>query len=382
MKEIQGRYATALVFTTANQQYSIDDYAVAQLQMICNHEVAANSIIRVMPDVHPGKVGTIGLTMTVSGKIMPNLLGIDIGCGMTLAKIKTKKVEFQKLDKVIRENIPAGFSVRNKVHHLAEEFDFSCLNCRKNIQLGKAKLSLGTLGGGNHFIEAGKGSDGGIYVVIHSGSRHLGKEVTDYYLNEGQKIHKSKGETVPYELTALDEELKEAYMHDVKNVQEYAALNRKIMLAEIIKGMRWKIADTFDCIHNYFDESSEVMDSYGNVMLRKGAISAKRDEKVIIPINMRDGIIIGTGKGNAEWNLSAPHGSGRILKREDVKNRHTVSAFKKEMNGIYSTCINADTLDESPFAYRSIDDIIAAIGETVKIEQIIKPVYNYKAGGR
>lgn len=382
MKEIQGQYATALVFTTANQQHSIDEYAIAQLQMICNHEVADKSIIRVMPDVHPGKVGTIGLTMTVSDRMMPNLLGIDIGCGMTLAKIKAKKTEFQKLDKVIRENIPAGFSVRKQAHHLAENFDFSRLICRKNIQLEKAKLSLGTLGGGNHFIEAGKDSDGSLYIVIHSGSRHLGKEVTEYYINEGQKSHKNKGENVPYELTVINDTLKDAYMHDVKVVQEYASLNRKIMLAEITKGMRWKITDNFECIHNYFDDSSEIMDCYGNIMLRKGAISAKKGEKVIIPINMRDGIIIGMGKGNMEWNLSAPHGSGRILKREAVKNHHTVSAFKKEMKGIYSTCINSDTLDESPFAYRSIDDIVTAIAETVKIEQIIRPVYNYKAGGR
>ena len=376
MKIINGIYASAKVFTTNNIENCIDDYAVAQLQMLCNNEASRGCKICVMPDVHPGKVGTIGLTMTVGERILPNIVGIDIGCGMTLAKIKTKKTEFQKLDTVIRENIPSGFDVRKKKHRFTETFDFSELRCEKNIRKDKALLSLGTLGGGNHFLEVDKGDDGAWYVVIHSGSRHLGKEVTEYYLNEGQKALKAKKVEVPYELTWLEGELMEDYLHDLQVVQEYAELNRQAMLDELVRGMKWKVLESYSCIHNYVERTEEYM------ILRKGAISARKDERVIIPINMRDGIILGTGLGNEDWNYSAPHGSGRIMKREDVKLNFTVSGFKSEMKGIYSSCIGKETLDEAPFAYRNVNDILEVIGDTVQVADIIKPVYNFKAGGR
>lgn len=382
METIEGAYTSARIFTTNNKETAIDQYAISQLQMICDQESSKGCRIRVMPDVHPGKVGTIGLTMTIGKKIIPNLIGIDIGCGMTLAQIKKKKIEYQKFDTVIRDCIPSGFNIRTKAHRFAEEFDFDTLKCAKHIRTDKAILSLGSLGSGNHFIEAAKDNDGNIYIVIHSGSRHLGKEVTEYYLNEGQKHLKDKALTVPYEITWLEGKLMENYLHDLQIVQQFASLNRQIILDELVKRMKWKVLDSYECIHNYVDSSPETLSTFGSSILRKGAISARKNEKVIIPINMRDGIILGTGQGNADWNCSAPHGSGRIMKREEVKNSFTVSSFKSEMKGIYSSCISKETLDEAPFAYRSIGDITDVIGETVSIDRVIHPVYNFKAGGK
>ena len=335
MEIIKGKFAEAKVFTD-----DLEDYARAQLKMICDNEVAKGSKIRIMPDVHPGKVGTIGLTMTVEKGIIPHLLGIDIGCGMSCVKIREKRMEYQKLDKVIREKIPAGFAIRSRVHHLAEDFDFTRLHCYKHIHEEKARLSLGTLGGGNHFIEVDQDEEGQRYLMVHTGSRHLGKEVTDFYVEQGAKKLKTMGMCVPYPLTFLEGELQEQYMGDVEIVQEFAALNRKIILAEILKGMKLKETEAFSSVHNYVDRKENI--------LRKGAISAKEDEQVIIPFNMRDGVLLGRGKGNVDWNQSAPHGSGRILPRNQVKNLHTVSSFKQEMKGIYCSCIGAGTLDEDP----------------------------------
>ena len=382
METINGAYTSAHIFTTNNNTTAIDQYAISQLQMICNQESSKGCRIRVMPDVHPGKVGTIGLTMTIRERIIPNLIGIDIGCGMTLAQIKGKKNEYQKLDTVIRDSIPSGFSIRSKAHRFADEFDFDSLRCGSHIRTDKALLSLGSLGSGNHFIEVDKDDEGNLYVVIHTGSRHLGKEVTEYYLSEGQKYLKANGINVPYEITWLEGKLMDDYLHDLQIVQDFASLNREIILDELVKGMKWKVLESYECIHNYVDVSAETLNSFGSPILRKGAISAKKDEQVIIPINMRDGIILGTGLGNVDWNCSAPHGSGRIMKREDVKNNFTVSAFKSEMKGIYSSCIGKDTLDEAPFAYRPINEIAEVISDTVTINKIIRPVYNFKASGQ
>ena len=375
---IYGKYTNAIVYTVENEQFALDEYARKQLQMICNHPSAEGSIIRVMPDVHPGKVGTIGLTMTVGDSILPSLVGVDIGCGMTMARVKTKGLQFQQLDSVIRDEVPVGPRIRNKEHKYAEKIDLSELRCAKAINARKAELSIGTLGGGNHFIEVDKDEDGDIYLVVHSGSRHLGMEVAEYYLRTGQKeIQMKKQGFASYEMTCLSGELMEDYLHDIKIMQEFARINREAIIESIVKGMKWKLEDSFTCIHNYVDFTTG-----DKPILRKGAISAKEDEKVIIPINMRDGIIIGTGLGNTDWNCSAPHGAGRIYKRSEVAEHHTVSDFKKAMDGIYSICINKDTLDESPFAYRRIEEIAEVIGETVRIDKIIKPIYNYKAGGQ
>lgn len=376
MITIYGKYTNAIVYTTENEQYAIDDYARKQLQMICDHPSAAGSKVRVMPDVHPGKVGTIGLTMTVGDSMMPNLVGVDIGCGMTLAKVKSRNIECQKLDTVIRDCVPVGGAVRKTSHTFSRMLELDRLYCYKAVDEAKAERSIGTLGGGNHFIEVDQNEEGALYLVIHSGSRHLGMEVTEYYLREGQRVSQMKKQGhAPYDMTCLEGEQLENYLHDLGIVQEFARLNREAIIDEIVRGMKWKVLDSYTCIHNYVDFSGTVP------VLRKGAISAKEGEKVIIPINMRDGIILGTGLGNEDWNCSAPHGSGRVYRRSEVKEHYTVSEFKRAMQGIHSICINKDTLDESPFAYRKIEDMLNVVGKTITVDKIIRPIYNFKAGG-
>lgn len=376
MITIYGKYTNAIVYTTENEQYAIDDYARKQLQMICDHPSAAGSKIRVMPDVHPGKVGTIGLTMTVGDSMMPNLVGVDIGCGMTLAKVKSRNIECQKLDTVIRDCVPVGGAVRKTCHMFSRMLELDRLYCYKAVDEAKAERSIGTLGGGNHFIEVDQDEEGALYLVIHSGSRHLGMEVTEYYLREGQRASQMKKQGhAAYDMTCLEGEQLENYLHDLGIVQEFARLNREAIIDEIVRGMKWKVLDSYTCIHNYVDFSGTVP------VLRKGAISAKEGEKVIIPINMRDGIILGTGLGNEDWNCSAPHGSGRVYRRSEVKEHYTVSEFKRAMQGIHSICINKDTLDESPFAYRKIEDMLNVVGKTITVDKIIRPIYNFKAGG-
>lgn len=371
MKTVTGAYSTAKIFTD-----NVEQYALAQIQMICDNEVSEGAKISVMPDVHPGKVGPVGLSMTVGKRILPNLIGVDMGCGMSMMRIKEKRVEGQKLDTIIRENIPAGSGIRREPHYLGEEFDYSRLACHRHINERKAACGLGTLGGGNHFIEVDKDDEGELYVIVHSGSRYLGVEVTEFYLKEGQKYLKDLELQVPYEMTWLEETLMQDYLQDLMVVQEYAELNREIILNQLVKGMKWKVQEFQSCVHNYVEEEEQ------GLMLRKGAISAKVGENVIIPINMRDGVILGKGLGKEEWNRSAPHGSGRILKRSDVAGEFTVSGFKKSMAGIYCSCIGKDTLDESPFAYRGVEEIAEAIKNTVAIEKIIRPIYNFKAGNR
>ncbi len=368
MKIIKGIYAEAKIFTD-----DVGEYAEAQTKMICDNGMAKGSTICMMPDIHPGKVAPIGLSMTITDKVAPQLLGVDIGCGMTCVKLNKNNVEFQKLDRVIRENIPSGFAIRREPHHMAGEFSYEGLHCIRHIRRDKAEKSLGTLGGGNHFIELDKGADGSIYLVVHTGSRHLGEEVAEYYTKLASSSMKEQGLDVPYYMSYLEGNHKAAYLEDVQIIQRYAQWNRQIIVREILKGMKWKAVEQFSVAHNYLDAAG---------ILRKGAISAQRGEKVVIPANMRDGIILGLGKGNAEWNYSAPHGSGRRLKREDVKTCYTVSEFKNEMKGIYSSCVGADTLDEAPFAYRPITEIMEHIGDTVEVTELLKPVYNFKAGSR
>ena len=368
MKTVKGIYAEAKIFTD-----DVEDYAEAQLKMICDNEVAEGSTICMMPDIHPGKIAPIGLSMTVTDKVIPQLLGVDIGCGMTCVKLNKNNAEFQKLDRIIRENVPSGFAIRKKPHHMAEEFSYEELHCVQHINRQKADRSLGTLGGGNHFIELDKSTDGSMYLVVHTGSRHLGEEVAEYYTKLANNCLKEQGREIPYYMSYLECDNKEAYLEDVQVIQRYAELNRQIIVREILKGMKWKAEEQFSVAHNYIDDSG---------ILRKGSISARNGEKVVIPANMKEGIILGIGKGNAQWNYSAPHGSGRRLKREDVKNQYTVSEFKKEMKGIYSSCVGADTLDEAPFAYRSIAEIVGQIKDNVEITEVLKPVYNFKAGSK
>lgn len=358
-----------------------------------------------MPDIHAGAGCTIGTTMTITDKIVPNLVGVDIGCGMETIRIKEKHTELQKLDKLIYEKIPSGFNVREKTHRYFDEINLEDLFCYKHIDPRRAEKSLGTLGGGNHFIEADKDDEGNIYVVVHSGSRHLGLEVANYYQEEGYKslngstkqdidaliadlkaqgkerdIQKSiaalkntKRTNIPRQLAYVSGELFEQYIHDMKIVQRYAELNRQAMMDEIIKGMKLHVEEQFTTIHNYIDTEAMI--------LRKGAVSAREGEKLLIPINMRDGSLICTGKGNDDWNSSAPHGAGRLMSRSAAKESFTVSEFKNQMQGIYTTSVNKDTLDECPMAYKGMDAIVDNIGDTVDILHIIKPIYNFKAGG-
>ena len=399
MKEIKGKYNSAKVFTEV-----IDENAENQIKELCDQLMSEGSVIRIMPDVHAGAGCTIGTTMTITDKVVPNLVGVDIGCGMETVRLKEKHIEVQMLDKLIYAKIPSGFNIRETPHRYCEQIDLTKLYCYKQINPERAELSIGTLGGGNHFIEADKGSDGSMYIVIHSGSRHLGVETAKYYqeeafrrLSDGNKdeakalieklksegreseiqtellkLKKVAGPDVPKHLAYCEGELFDQYIHDMKIVQQFAMLNRQAMMDEIIKGMHLHVTEQFTTIHNYIDTDTMI--------LRKGAVSAESGQKLLIPINMRDGSLICTGKGNSDWNFSAPHGAGRLMSRSQAKESFTVSEFKKQMKGIYTTSVNAQTLDECPMAYKSIDDIVNNIGDTAEINDIIKPVYNFKAG--
>ena len=369
MDTINGIFAEAAVYAE-----TVEDYAKAQIKMILDNEISLGSKIRIMPDCHPGKVGPIGLTMTVTAKVNPQLMGIDIGCGMLVAKIQARNIEFAKLDKVIRDNVPAGFAVRKAPHNKASFDVISDLRCIRAVNGDKAIKSLGTLGGGNHFIEVDKGEDG-YYIIIHTGSRHLGVDVADHYTETARRRLVNMGKDVPYETAYVEGTLLDDYLHDAQIATAYASLNREIILHEILKGMKWKETERYESVHNYIGTLPD-----GTKILRKGAASACEGEMVIIPVNMRDGVILGTGKGNPEWNYSAPHGSGRKIKRLEVQNSYTVSAFKKDMKGIYTTSVGTDTLDEAPVAYRGIDEILSVISDTVDVKEVLKPVYNFKAG--
>ena len=398
MIELRGKYNSAKVFTDV-----IDESAISQIIELCNQQMSEGSNIRIMPDVHAGAGCTIGTTMTITDKVVPNLVGVDIGCGMETVRLREKHIELQKLDKLIYEKIPSGFAIRDKAHRYSEQIDLTELYCYESIKSARAELSIGTLGGGNHFIEADRGEDGSIYIVIHSGSRHLGVETAKYYQEKAfieiaknrddvkaliesykamgkekkieaalKKLKNTGNASIPKHLAYCEGELFRQYIHDMKIVQKFAMINRQAMMDEIIKGMHLHVEEQFTTIHNYIDTDAMI--------LRKGAVSANAGEKLLIPINMRDGSLICTGKGNPDWNCSAPHGAGRLMSRSAAKQSFTVSEFKKQMDGIYTTSVNAATLDECPMAYKSIEDIVDNIGDTVEINEVIKPFYNFKAG--
>ncbi len=400
MIELKGKYNTAKIFTDV-----VDEASISQVLLLLNQEFVSGSRIRLMPDVHAGAGCTVGTTMTIADKIVPNLVGVDIGCGMETVRIRETHIELQKLDKLIYERIPSGFNVREKTHRYFDEIKLEDLFCYKQIDPRRAEKSMGTLGGGNHFIEADRDGDGNIYVVVHSGSRHLGLEVANYYQAEGYRalngsakkdvdalvtelkaqgkertisksiaaLKNTKRTSIPKQLAYVSGELFEQYIHDMKIVQAYARLNRQAMVDEIVKGMKLHVAEQFTTIHNYIDTEAMV--------LRKGAVSAEKGEKLLIPINMRDGSLICVGKGEEDWNRSAPHGAGRLMSRSAAKESFTVSEFKKQMQGIYTTSVNKDTLDECPMAYKGMDDILSNIKDTVDVVRVIKPIYNFKAGG-
>lgn len=380
MKEIliEGKYATAKVFAVDSDAHAIDQYAMAQIKMICDNEVSKDAKIRVMPDVHAGKVGPIGLTMKLAhDRIIPNLIGPDIGCGISVSKLDVKKKkltasDFEKLDRVIRENIPSGSKRHSDDRHFDPYIYHILRSLSLNIDVEKVKRSYCTLGGGNHFIEIDQDEEGNYYLVIHTGSRSLGPMINTYYNNEGQKILKEKGIEVPYEMTYVEDDLYTKYIRDVILTSSFAAQNRVAIAVEIAVKMKWRLSSMEDHPHNYFD----IVDN----VLHKGSIS-NIGSMVYIPVNMKDGIIYGKPVDNEDWNNSLPHGAGRLIKRSEVANSVTLSMFKKEMSGIYSTSVTRETLDESPFAYRRIDEIKEAVSEVIDVKGILKPVYNFKAGG-
>lgn len=363
MIKIKGEYAEAIIFSN-----ELDSGSEGLIKALCNSVIAEKSNIRIMPDVHPGKGCTVGMTMTLNNKVAPGLVGVDIGCGISVFKIKAKRLELQQLDKIVQSKIPSGMNIRTVPHRLTEMAELDKLRCAKHIRIDKSLLGIGTLGGGNHFIELDK-SEGEYYLVIHSGSRHLGGEVERYYHELAYELTKNN---VPYEFAYLEGEAFEDYLHDMNIVQNFAKINRQAIAEDIMKNMKFSELDSFSTKHNYIDVENRI--------LRKGAISAQEGEKIIIPLNMRDGCLICTGKGNDEWNCSAPHGAGRAYNRSDTINSFTLSQYKKEMKGIYSTSISRETLDECPMAYKNSQTIIDLIKPTAEIVEILKPIYNYKAG--
>jgi len=366
MRELQGKYNTAKVFTD-----TAEESAITQIEHLLDQAFIEGSKIRVMPDAHAGMGCTIGTTMTISDKVVPNLVGVDIGCGMETVLLRDRRVDLTQLDKTIHNYIPSGFQIRKVPHHFNDEIDLPALRCASHVDLNRAVLSIGTLGGGNHFIELDSDEEGLIYLVVHSGSRNLGKQVCEYYQNTAAAILNRTGKGADRVLAYLEGEPLDDYLHDMAIIQRYADLNRKAIVRELEKRMKFKIVEQFTTIHNYIDLDSMI--------LRKGAISAQKGERMLIPMNMRDGSLICIGKGNEDWNCSAPHGAGRLMSRTAAKERITLTQYEKAMKGIYSSTVNRSTIDEAPFAYKPMDEIIANIGDTADIVKAIKPLYNFKA---
>ena len=408
---------------------NIEEEAIKQIDELLEQEPFKDCKVRIMPDVHAGKGCVIGFTADLGNKVIPNIVGVDIGCGMLCVELGNIELNLEKLDNIINEYIPAGRNIREE--KLIEFDDINKLHCLRNLkETKKFNRAIGTLGGGNHFIEVDIDNENNKYLVIHTGSRNMGKQVADYYQNlaielcsgkeemykkkeeiiktykeqgrkteiqqtlkEIEKDYKNNKPNLPNNLCYLQGEYREMYLHDMKICQEYASLNRRLIAKEILSKyfnsnnvMIAKVKEHnygqilsdvflkmiwFETIHNYI--------SFEDNIVRKGAISAKKGEKVIIPINMRDGSIIAIGKGNEEWNNSAPHGAGRIMSRMKAKENFKLEEFKKSMEGIYTTSVTEETIDEAPFVYKPMQEIIDNIKDTVDIQKIIKPIYNFKA---
>ena len=402
MKRITGRYATAIVYTDI-----IEETATEQIRQLCDQSFVEGCSIRIMPDVHAGTGCVIGFTADLGERVIPSIVGVDIGCGMLTVELGKEPIDYAKLDQVVRQFIPAG----SEVHETpAAEFprlkDLLIYNKLRNLPW--IENSLGTLGGGNHFIEVDVDDEGTHYLVIHTGSRNLGKQVADYYQELAYDIfygkiqeeeqrraliaeYKAAGRTaeleqaltnfrveienqIPKNLCYLTGDARAAYLHDMNICQEYAVMNRRIIADRILTNLLGRSLDTFHCfqtIHNYIDHESNI--------IRKGAVSAKKGEQLLIPINMRDGSLLCIGKGNTEWNCSAPHGAGRLFSRGAARQNFTVESYAREMNGIYTTSVSEDTLDECPMAYKSMESIVTNVEPTVEIVKLIRPVYNFKA---
>lgn len=398
MLEIKGKVNTAICYAKV-----IEEEAIEQIRRMCDYEFTENSKIRIMPDVHAGKGCTIGTTMTVKDKAVPNIVGVDIGCGMYTVNLGKGDIDFEKLDEAAHF-VPSGMNVWEGRQ---EKFDLTGLRCYRSLRDTKRlERSLGTLGGGNHFIEVDCAQDGTNYLVIHTGSRNLGKQVAELYqqlavdLNKGKetyfqqrdaiiKEYKETGRrkeiqaaleaiswakreaTMPEDLCFLYGTYLEDYLADVEICQNFAKRNREKIAEVLMERTGMTGTDAFHTIHNYIDTDEMI--------LRKGAIAAHSGEKVLIPINMRDGSVLAVGKGNPEWNYSAPHGAGRIMSRRNAKENLSLEEYKREMEGVYTTSVNEETLDEAPMAYKSLEDIIDVINESVTVIDVMKPIYNFKA---
>ena len=398
MLEIKGKINTAICYASV-----IEEEAIEQIRRMCDYEFTAGSRIRIMPDVHAGKGCTIGTTMTITDKAVPNIVGVDIGCGMYTVDLGKTDIDYKKLDEAAHF-IPSGMNVWEGRQ---EHFDLEQLRCYRDLKDTKRlERSLGTLGGGNHFIEIDESADGEKYLVIHSGSRNLGKQVAELYqklavdLSKGKeeyfkkrdeiiRTYKEQGKRkeiqaalkkiaweqkeslIPEDLCFLYGSYLEDYLHDVEVCQRFARRNREKMAEILLERTGIAAGEAFHTIHNYIDTEEMI--------LRKGAIAAHAGEKILIPINMRDGSVLAVGKGNAEWNYSAPHGAGRIMSRKAAKDKLSLEEYRETMKGIYTTSVNEATLDEAPMAYKSLDDIIDVIRDSVDIIDVMKPVYNFKA---
>lgn len=381
---------------------NIEPEATNQLYTLAKLDAFKDSKIRIMPDVHAGAGCVIGFTADLGDKVIPNIVGVDIGCGVYVVELGKANIDLEKLDDYIKDNIPYGLKVNSTIQ---EDFDLKQLYCYKELEnVNRLNLSIGSLGGGNHFIEVDEDADGNKYLVIHTGSRNLGLQVAKIYQKKAieychdgalkekkealikeykakgkqseiadalAKVHKENPQyTVPNDLCFLEGQERENYLHDMKLCQVFAVRNRRVIANKIVRFLNLSVINDFESIHNYIDDTN---------MVRKGAISAHKGEKVIIPLNMRDGSIIGIGKGNEEWNYSGPHGAGRLMSRSEAKRTLQLEDFKKAMTGIYTTTATKGTIDESPMAYKNAQEIIDGIKDTVEVVNVIKPIYNFKA---
>lgn len=400
MFEIKGKVNTAVCYAAV-----VEEEAIEQIRRMCDYEFTEGSKIRIMPDVHAGKGCTIGTTMTINDKVVPNIVGVDIGCGMYTVELGPVNIDFERVDAAVHE-IPSG---RGVWEGRMERFDLTGLACYRSLkQTKRLERSLGTLGGGNHFIEIDVASDGNKYLVIHSGSRNLGKQVAELYqalavdLNLGKANYfeqrdeiirtykeqgrrseiqaalksleaewKAKEPTMPADLCYLYGTYLEDYLYDVEICQQFARRSRERMAEIILEKTGMTARSSFHTIHNYIDTKEMI--------LRKGSIAAHAGELVLIPINMRDGSVLARGKGNPEWNFSAPHGAGRLMSRMKARETLNLEAYRKTMEGIYTTSVNESTLDEAPMAYKSLDDILDVIRDSVDVIEVLKPIYNFKA---
>ena len=359
--DIRGKYTSARFITD-----DVDYACIQQIQHLCNLDSLSGSKIRIMADVCPAIGTTIGSTFTYNDVILPSLIGSDIGCGIVTVKLNTKRIELGQLDSVIRENLVAKKRIDGIISKHQDNVNLSNLHSSKKVDIDRCYSKIGELGGGNHFIELDKDSEGDYWLTIHSGSRLLGQQIYDYYVDLGNQ----KNTRIFSELSG---ELMEQYIHDSVIAQRFAKENRLAIIDVICKMLKIKVVEEYHSIHNYIDVDNKIV--------RKGAISAQNGERVVIPISaspVYGGVIIGTGKGSEEWNYSAPHGAGRICSRAESKDLFTVNEFKKEMSGVYSNNINQFGLSEAPMVYKKREYIKESLKDLVNIEDILIPVFNYK----